>query len=203
MDTNRELEMEIVKEDDIILRHTHDFLQNSSFNKKTFAEDKLVPALVKSGFYSPEPSVVNEYVKWLDSKRRVISRIIDGRDNFPLSWKWVWLSCLPDGYRKAAERELWAMHNSLYIPLPNTTLDRIPQKSNLFVLTKEFADVQMNSGPAQDGMYDVRDCPKEVQKLADDILELQEACLCELKRIEMGTGVVPSRIDIFRHKLID
>lgn len=198
MDTNRELVMEKRKEDAIILRHTHDFLKSSEFNKTRFATEKLIPKLVDFGFYSPEPSVADEYAKWSDNKRRVISRIIDGIDNFPLSWKWVWLDCLPLGYQEAAKRELWAIHNSLYIPLPKTTLDRVPQKSNLYQLTREFADVQMNSAPAQDGMYDVRDCPKEVQRLADDILELHEACVCELNRIEMGTGVVATRIDIAR-----
>lgn len=190
--------MEKHTEDLIIINHTRRWFSESSWDKTRFAKEKVLPALVSDGLYDPEPVLADDFQKWQDNRRRVIVKVIDGTGVFPFKWKWVWINCLPLEYRESCLRDLLALHGTLYIPLPETTDSRMPAESRIYNLTKEFSDVQMASRPAQDGSYDVRDDINETQYLADQLLELIEAAHCELRRIEMGTGIVPTRITINR-----
>lgn len=180
-------------EDQIILAHTNRFLSETQWTKNSFIQRKLVPALVASGFYKPEPSVVDEYDAWVTTQRRYLSNIFTGRVNFPLAWKWVWLSCLPEPYRGACKKELHSLTGSMFIPMPPVSDVRAPAASRLSDLMREFSEVVRDSRPAQDGAFSPDDSPAETQLYADQLVDLLEACFDELMAVQQGTGVMPSR----------
>lgn len=180
-------------EDQIILTYTNRFLSETKWTKNSFIQKKLIPALVAAGFYKPEPSVVDEYESWVSTHRRYLSNIFTGRVNFPLAWKWVWLSCLPDPYRGSCKKDLHALTGSMFIPMPPVSDVRAPAASRLSDLMREFSEVVRDSRPAQDGALSPEDSPAEAQLYADQLADLLEACFDELLAIQQGTGVMPRR----------
>lgn len=180
-------------EDQIILSHTNRFLSETKWTKNSFIQRKLVPALVKSGFYKPEPSVVDEYEAWVSNQRRYLSNIFTGKRNFPLAWKWVWLVCLPEPYRGECKKELQSLTGSMFIPMPPETDVRMPTVSRLSNLVREVSEVMRDSLPAADGSLSPEDDPEAVQQYANQIADVIEEAFSELLAIQQGTGVMPRR----------
>lgn len=182
-----------VTEDQILLRHTTDWMTDKGISKQRFAEMHLLPVLRDTKLVTEEPGTGDSYDLWFGSRRKMITAMLNSKQNIPLAWKWSWVTCLPDPYQKRCRQELMALNNSFYLPLPAASNTRMPTASRLADIHREFAEMVAVSKPAQDGMLDTRDEVTELKEYAGQILDLIERAAQELVNIQTGTGVMSRR----------
>jgi len=180
-------------EDQILLAHTASWLSERGVSKQRFVEQYLLPSLREAELVTEEPSIADDYELWFQSRKKMVTAMLNCKQNIPLSWKWPWVVCMPEPYQYRCRQELMALNNSLYLPLPKGGDIRMPTVSTLSRLHKEFADVVAASRPAHDGMLDQRDEAAELEDYADQLLDLIESAAAELVNIQMGTGIIPRR----------
>jgi hypothetical protein len=182
-----------VSEDQILLSHTNNWLTDKGVSKQRFAEAFLLPALRKADLVIEEPSLAESYELWFQSRKKMVTAMLNNKQNVPLSWKWAWIGCMPEPYQSDCRQDLMALNNSFYLPLPNNNGERIPMVSKLHELHKEFGELVAASRPAHDGMLDSRDEVGELREYAGQLLDLIEKAAAELVNIQVGTGVIPRR----------
>lgn len=213
-----------VTEDQIIINHTKTWLEESPWTMERFATEKLVPALEKAGIGFEPKSFRNgdEYLAWKHSKAVQVAKVLRGTQNFPLSWKWSWVSCLPTEYQVEIRKEMLALAGVMDVPLPginavnqdevrpsnslngfttkaktNLLLENgAERRSHLSKLTKEFAEVIATSAPAMDGTFNPDDCATAGAYIRE-LEDLVEAAICELAAVQEGTGLRSRRLAVF------
>jgi len=184
------------REDQILLQHTARWFSETGMSKNQFSADRLIPALMRAGFFVDEPQQVDQYENWLTAKRRHLTNILNGKTNLPLAWKWLWLDQMDAPYREDALRDLMAISGHMCVPLPDSSDVRAPTLADLAGLAKEFSDVLANAAAAADGVYGPDDCPVQAQRMQNELFELAEKGLSEAIKIQQGTGVSPRSIEI-------
>ncbi|WP_017817506.1 hypothetical protein [Vibrio harveyi] len=171
----------LVREDVIILSITRNWLENSNYSQAEFATKMLAPKIEKI-----EPDETGDYCKWKLAIQQNVSRIMTGKQPFPLKWKWQWVNALPEEYAKECQRQL-AAASGYIMPLPSldgaTTIN-----ANTHELYKAFSDLVAKSAASHDGVYDERDSIEEANDQVDALLNLVELAQEEVKRIHKGTG---------------
>lgn len=211
-------------EDQLIVRATKQWFAESSWSIDRFATELLVPALT-AAFPPEDPKVLDTpdaYLAWKSAKGVQVGRILRGTTQFPLAWKWVWLSCLPTPIQEQIRKELLAIAGVLDIPLPhlgrpsdivqafcklaNGDLKKSPigeqtPRANLARLLKEVSEVVANSAPAQDGEYNGHDDQTAVRKYMGELEDLIEAALTELVAVQSGTGISSPRSVVFEARV--
>lgn len=182
-----------ITEDQILLARTLEWMTDKGVAKQKFAEAYLLPALRRAELVSEEPSQAADYEQWFASRRKMIGAMLNNNQNIPLSWKWPWVSCLPEPYQSRCRQDLMALNGSFYLPLPSTSEVRMPTVSRLSELHREFSEVIAASRPAHDGMLDARDEVGDLREYAGQLLDLVERATQELMNIQIGTGVISPR----------
>ncbi|MGI0120261.1 hypothetical protein [Zooshikella sp. RANM57] len=182
-------------EDAIIIGYTALWFSESSWSVERFASELFVPALVEQGLVDDHPPVdANGYERWRRSKGIQIGRILGGKQNFPLKWKWSWIQCLPEKYQILCRKDLLALAGVLDIPLPPvSTSGTSSAKANLSGLIREFSEVIDSSAPALDGCYDHLDDKNVSIQFVNELTDLIEICISEINAVCRGTGVSGSR----------
>lgn len=211
-------------EDQLIIRATKQWFAETSWSIDRFATELLVPALTAA--CPPEdPKVLDTpetYLAWKSAKGVQVGRILRGTIQFPLAWKWVWISCLPAGYQEQVRKELLAAAGVLDIPLPHlvrqsnilqgfcelTNADahkfataKTCPRANLARVLKEVSEVVASSAPAQDGEYSATDSPDAVRKYMGELEDLIEAAAAELIAVQTGTGISSPRAVVFEARV--
>lgn len=182
-----------VSEDQILLLHTNNWLTDKGISKQRFTESSLLPSLRNAELVTEEPSLAESYDLWFQSRKKMVTAMLNNKQNIPLSWKWAWIGCMAEPYQTQCRQELMALNNSFYLPLPKNNGARIPMVSKLHELHQEFGELVAASRPAQDGMLDLRDETGELREYAGQLLDLIEKASAELVNIQVGTGVIPRR----------
>jgi len=179
----------VFDEEKVLVNITKQWIENTSATLSTFAVE-LCEKLAADSFVKEQPVTSNEYTTWENTAFKRISRILNGEHPMPLSWKYYWLSCLPENIKQLALNEMMANSGYMLIALPKTQkIDAKNELAKIDVISHQFADVIGKSKPAQDGVYDDRDDVKEVQLLQDKLMELVAACLREQTVIYNSTGI--------------
>ncbi len=179
---------------DVIIKATLDWFTNSRESIESFSTIHLIPALERQGMMEVNREEVERntenYMRWRRSVSMKVGRIIRGDQPFPLAWKWVWISLLPEQHQTEARRELMAMAGSLYVPIPRfTAVNEQPRaKSQLHRLSQEFGELLQFSQPAHNGGYDQNDCPAQVDRMMKEAVDLVEVVLSEVAAVSLGTG---------------
>lgn len=180
----------MITEDQIILDNTRAYLQQTAETQATFAGDKLFPALNAAGIrLAKTPKTEDDYFKQRANIQNQISRIITGAHHFPLSWKWVWVSCLPSPYRERCIHELESL-------APSTAASTQGQHTiaDIAQLSKEFGEAILSvTVIAQDGKYDHNDSPQNVTSALNELYDLRDTAQAHINAIEQGTGVAVKR----------
>lgn len=182
-----------VSEDQILLRHTTNWLTDKGISKQRFVESSLLPALRDAELVMEEPSASESYELWFQSRKKMVAAMLNNKQNIPLSWKWPWVGCMAEPYQTQCRQELMALNNSFYLPLPKNSAERLPTVSSLHELHREFAELVAASRPAQDGMLDMRDQVEDLREYAGQLLDLIEKAASELVNVQVGTGVIARR----------
>lgn len=170
--------------EDVLLYQTGQLIANSSMSQSSFICEVLFPALTKSGVEKPTDILTaDDYLKWESAKRRQLSSIMNGHTNVPAKWALVWADCLPEPYGSAARADMLGIFGVMDISLAPLS-DRVTQRSNLPALLRETAEVlEASAEVSADGKYDSNDCPKKLQRTADELLDVVELSLCEILKI--------------------
>lgn len=178
-----------IKEDVIILTVTRQWLETSNFSQADFATKMLAPALEKS-----EPDTADDYHKWKAAIQQSVSRIMTGKQPFPLKWKWSWIDALPAEQSKECKR-LLAAASGYVMPLPS--LDGAKTIcANTQAIFAAFSEFVANSSASHDGVYDERDSVEDASKQIDSLSKLIELAQEEIKRIHKGTGATGRVYDV-------
>lgn len=174
--------------EDVLLHHTSQLIANSSMSQTSFICELLFPALTQSGVEKPTDILTaDDYGKWESAKRRQLSSIMNGHTNVPAKWALVWAKCLPEPYGSAARSDMLAVFGVMDINL-SILAGRVTQRSNLPALLRETAEVlDASAEVCADGHYDSDDDPKQLQRTADELLDVVELCLCEMMSIHQVT----------------
>ncbi|HCE6978424.1 TPA: hypothetical protein NHP34_006073 [Pseudomonas aeruginosa] len=179
-------------ERDIVVDQTSRWFTNSEWSLERFASDRLAPALSAAGLVelSGDPDDVNDYLRARKAWGIRVSRIFHGTQPFPLEWKWVWLSCLPEEYQRAARHELLALAGCLDVRLPEfvggVALDAT--QARLGEVTKELGEFLASATPAHDGSYHRGDDPAAVDRMLLEGAEAIAALVNEMIAVSTGTG---------------
>lgn len=179
----------VMTEKEIIINATLEWFEHSNMAVTKFSE-MLYEKLLIPGLVLPEPEKAEDYDKWVASRVRRVSRVIDGSSNFPIEWKNYWLACLPSELKMSVLSQMMSSFGYLLVPLPtNASLDIQDSRAKLDEISMQFAGVIGNSKPAMDGFYDSRDCKAELQLMQDKLGELLASVLREMTLIENNTGI--------------
>ncbi|MBO2834591.1 hypothetical protein [Pseudomonas aeruginosa] len=184
--------MQLRTERDVVIGHTSRWFAHSEWNVERFAHERLAPALAAHGLIEPldDPQGVAEYQRTRKNWAMRVGRIFNESQPFPLEWKWVWLSCLPEEYQHRARRELLAMAGCFDVRLPEfiAGAEVTATPARLGVVMQEIADFVSAAGPAHDGRYDRNEDPAEVDRMLGEGLDLLGALANELYSLSAGTG---------------
>lgn len=182
-------------EDQAIIAATRDWFENSRESIESFSTTLLIPALEDAGMAEVDHDSVESsaaaYTRWRRASSMKVGRIIRGTQPFPLSWKWVWIGCLPQEYQLELRRELMAMAGSLYVPIPSfvAASDQPSRaKAQLHRLSQEFGELLQYAQPAHNGRYDLNDDPRAVDRMMKEAIDLVEVVLSEVAAVSRGTG---------------
>lgn len=182
-------------EDQAIIAATRDWFENSRESIESFSTTLLIPALEDAGMAEVDHDSVESsaaaYTRWRRAASMKVGRIIRGTQPFPLSWKWVWIGCLPQEYQLELRRELMAMAGSLYVPIPSfvAASDQPSRaKAQLHRLSQEFGELLQYAQPAHNGRYDLNDDPHAVDRMMKEAIDLVEVVLSEVAAVSRGTG---------------
>lgn len=179
-------------ERDVVVDQTSRWFTNSEWSLERFASERLAPALQAAGLIEPvgDPEDVNEYLRARRAWGMRVSRIFHGTQPFPLEWKWVWLSCLPDHYQQDARHELLALAGCFDVRLPEFSglVGISAAAARLGEVTKEIGEFIASASPAHDGRYDHADDPAAVDQMMQQGVEAIAAMTNELVALATGTG---------------
>lgn len=182
-------------EDRLIIDITRRWFENSRESIESFSTTHLIPALEDAGMAEVDHDAVESsaaaYTRWRRAASMKVGRIIRCTQPFPLSWKWIWIGCLPQDYQLELRRELMAMAGSLYVPIPSF-VDASDQPSRadaqLHRLSQEFGELLQYAQPAHNGRYDLNDDPRAVDRMMKEAIDLVEVVLSEVAAVSRGTG---------------
>jgi hypothetical protein len=176
-------------EQQILLTITKQWIENGTTTRSTFAE-ALFTKLAIDDLVKALPTTANEFLTWKNTALQRVSRILDEEKPLPLSWKYYWLSCLPEHFKQTALSQMMANSGYMLVPLPaNPKINSQETAAKIDVLSRKFADVIGGSKPAMDGAYDHRDDVAELQFFQDTLMELAAGCLREATVIKTCTGI--------------
>lgn len=179
-------------ERDVVVTQTSRWFTNSEWSLERFASERLVPALAANGLIEPvgDQDDVGEWMRFRKAWGMRISRIFHGTQPFPLEWKWVWLSCLPEDYQRAARHELLAMAGCFDVRLPELVggVSLHATQARIDSVMKEIGDFISASMPAHDGLYDRGEDPAQVDRMLNEAAEAIAALANEMMAISTGTG---------------
>jgi hypothetical protein len=179
-------------EREIVIDQTSRWLTNSDWSLERFAFERLAPALSAAGLIEPvaQPEDVEQYVRLRKAWAMRVSRIYHGSLPLPLEWKWVWLSCLPDAFQRAARHELLALAGCFDVRLPEfiggLALDAT--QARLGEVTREIGEFIASATPAHNGRYDRADDPAAVDSMLREGAEAIAALVNEMIAVSTGTG---------------
>ena len=175
----------MITEDQIILAATRSYLQETSDSQVTFAQNKLFPALTNAGIRLAKTiETAQDFKKDLANAKNQIGRIFNGKQEFPLKWKWVWIDCLPSPYRERCIHELSALAHST-VPSQNGE----HAMADIGLLAKESGEAIMAiTVIAADGKYDHNDSPEDIQKALNEAYDLRDTAQAHIDAIERATG---------------
>ena len=184
-----------ITECQLIIAATRQWFENSSESIESFATAHLIPALEDAGMAEVDRDSVESsaaaYTRWRRAVSMRVGRVIRGHVAFPLSWKWVWVGCLPESYRVELVRKLIAMAGSLFVEIPKlsgTADSLVRSKSRLHRISEEFGELLQNATPAHDGFYDLNDDPVLVDSMMKEAMDLVEVVLSEAAAVSRATG---------------
>lgn len=179
-------------ERDVVIDQTSRWFAHSDWSLERFASERLAPALSAAGLIETleEPTDVEAYQRTRKAWSQRVSRIFHATQPFPLEWKWVWISCLPDDYQRSARSELLAMAGCFDVRIPELVgLVGVPSaKAQLGEVTQAIGEFLAASAPAHDGFYDKSDSPEEVDRMLIEGTEAISAMFNELVALSTGTG---------------
>ena len=177
-------------EDQVIIEHTKDWFAESSWSIEKFAAERLVPQLEMAGIMQPENIQTGDQLdSWRKKKAVHVGRVLKRAVPFPLSWKWFWLSCLPESTRDACEGDLMALSGKLNVSLPHIHVrPQTGSAAHIDRVMREFSEFIASSRPAQDGRYDQSDSPEEANQFIDEALDVVAVLIHEVAAIQAGTG---------------
>lgn len=178
-------------ERDVIVDQTSRWFAHSDWSLERFASERLAPALSAAGLVELEdPEDVEAYQRTRKAWSQRVSRIFHATQPFPLEWKWVWLSCLPEDYQRSARSELLAMAGCFDVRIPELVgLVGVPSaKAKLGEVTQAIGEFLAASAPAHDGLYDHTDDPADVDRMLIEGTEAISAMFNELVALSTGTG---------------
>lgn len=179
-------------ERDVVIDQTSRWFAHSDWSLERFASERLAPALSAAGLIEAleEPTDVEAYQRNRKAWSQRVSRIFHATQPFPLEWKWVWISCLPDDYQRSARSELLAMAGCFDVRIPELVgLVGVPSaKAQLGEVTQAIGEFLAASAPAHDGRYDKTDSPEEVDRMLIEGTEAISAMFNELVALSTGTG---------------
>ncbi|WP_051560193.1 hypothetical protein [Marinobacterium jannaschii] len=196
-------------EDQIILEYTNSLLRETRWTIEDFGTDRLTPAL-REGLIDVDPadpySIHSEaaaYLRWKNKIGVQLGRIMRGTTKFPLSWKWAWVTSLPEPYQTQCRQELLALAGVMDIPLPVIEIaERRPARARIADFMRESADLLAAAAPADDGFYDESDDPEAVDRMADEMIDVIEVLERELQAIGRGTGRTGRRRTVIEKTVI-
>ncbi|EKT4458370.1 hypothetical protein QEL94_004342 [Pseudomonas putida] len=178
-------------ERDVIVDQTSRWFAHSDWSLERFASERLALALAVAGLIEhEEPDDVEAYQRTRKAWSQRVSRIFHATQPFPLEWKWVWLSCLPEDYQRSARSELLAMAGCFDVRIPELVgLVGVPSaKARLGEVTQAIGEFLAASAPAHDGLYDHTDDPADVDRMLVEGTEAISAMFNELVALATGTG---------------
>lgn len=176
-------------EQEILLNITKQWIEKTPATVSKFAAE-LYEKLSDDNLVITPPVTADEFTKWQNTALKRITRILDEEMPLPLSWKYYWLSCLPENIKQTALNQMLANSGYMLIALPITQKINVKDETaKIDVISRQFADVIGKSKPAMDGVYDDRDDATEVQLLQDKLMALVAACLREQTVIYNSTGI--------------
>lgn len=178
-------------ERDVIVDQTSRWFAHSEWSLERFASERLAVALSAAGLIDlEEPADVEAYQKNRKAWSQRVARIFHATQPFPLEWKWVWLSCLPEDYQRSARSELLAMAGCFDVRIPELVgLVGVPAaRAQLGQVTQAIGEFLAASTPAHDGVYDNTDSPEDVDRMLIEGTEAISAMFNELVALSTGTG---------------
>lgn len=179
-------------ERDVVIDQTSRWFAHSDWSLERFASERLAPALSAAGLIETleEPTDVEAYQRNRKAWSQRVSRIFHATQPFPLEWKWVWLSCLPDDHQRSARSELLAMAGCFDVRIPTLVgVVGVPSaKAHLGEVTQAIGEFLAASTPAHDGRYDSADSPEDVDRMLIEGTEAISAMFNELVALSTGTG---------------
>lgn len=178
-------------ERDVLIDQTSRWFTHSDWSIDRFALERLAPALSAAGQVDlGDPQDVAEYQRLRRAWGVRVGRIFNESQPFPLEWKWVWLSCLPEEYQQRARRELLAMAGCFDVRLPEfiAGAEVAATPARLGLVMQEVADFVSAAEPAHDGRYDRNEDPVKVDRMLGEGLDLLSALANELYSLSAGTG---------------
>lgn len=176
----------MIREDQIILNITREFLLNSSFTQRTFAETKLYPLLQEDGcVLSRSPRTADDYTKQMANMQNQFTRVMTENSVLPLSWKWPWIHALPEPYQSRCIQELTVL-------IPSVT----PSAHGAHAMT-DVGRLGVESGEAiaalakiaADGAYDAHDDVNDVKAALDEVYDLRDHAQATITEVEKRTGI--------------
>lgn len=180
-------------EREVVLHHTAEWFKHSSWSMEKFAHDALAPALAQAGLIEPlaTPESGVEYTRSRKAWGMQVARLFNGDKSFPLEWKWVWISLVPNPYHAAMTNELQALAGCMNVPLPeirpiNGVKSAQARIGAVMIEVGEFFTAA--AGPAGDGRYDREDQADGIETMQKG-LEAVQAILAELAAVSSGTGI--------------
>lgn len=187
-----------INEKTILLDATNQWFCHSPMNQDTFAI--LLGEAMQKTRQEDFMEDAASYSRWLASQKKKVSRVFKEEGYFPLEWKIVWLSLLPEPYQGNALAELLALMGMMPIPLPIVINEEnvIKTRANLNVVTHLFSQLMLRLNPALDGYYDSGDCRHELQELSDSYMSIVAQCKKEIAGIEV-IGIKPRMLQIFEN----
>lgn len=180
-------------EREVVLHYTSEWFKHSAWSMEKFAHEALAPALAEAGLIEPlaTPESGVEYTRSRKAWGMQVARLFHGDKSFPLEWKWIWISLVPNPYHDAMTNELQALAGCMNVPLPeirpiNGIKSAQARIGAVMLEVGEFFTAA--AGPAGDGRYDSED-QAEAHETMQKGLEAVQALLAELAAVSSGTGV--------------
>jgi hypothetical protein len=179
-------------ERDVVVDQTSRWFAHSEWSLERFASERLAVALSAAGLIEEleEPADVETYQKSRKAWSQRVARIFHATQPFPLEWKWVWLSCLPEDYQRSARSELLAMAGCFDVRIPELVgVVGVPAaRAQLGQVTQAIGEFLAASAPAHDGVYDNTDSPEDIDRMLIEGTEAISAMFNELVALSTGTG---------------
>lgn len=188
-------------EREVVLHHTAEWFKHSVWSMEKFALEALAPALANAGLIEPlaAPESGVEYSRSRKAWGQQVARLFNGDKTFPLEWKWIWISLVPNPYHDAMTNELQSLAGCMNVALPeirsiNGVKSAQARMGAVMIEVGEFFTA--TAGPAGDGRYD-RDDQAEAVETMQKGLEAVQAILAELAAVSAGTGVDLPALSLF------